>query len=106
MHYKRWKRNGGPWLSRPVYGSEDVGYSGLHKRLEKFNKGPCASCGREENVQWALNWEGDDIRFDGNHYYSPNLENYFLLCASCHKIYDKGQICIQRVSGSMKSLTS
>lgn len=59
---------------------DDVKYSGLHKWVKRNFGAPkvCEHCSNQESVQWA----------NKNHNYTRDREDWFELCASCHKLYD------------------
>ena len=66
----------------PNWKGDKVGYSGLHKWVSRHFGKPkeCEKCGRTGHriVQWA-NKTGKYLR---------ERKDWFVLCASCHKLYD------------------
>lgn len=61
---------------------QEVGYKGLHQRIEKIRGKPkhCELC----NTRKAKIYDWANI--SGN--YLPDIQDWFRLCRSCHKLYD------------------
>ena len=70
---------------------DDVGYSGVHRRLA-VDFGPasahrCADCGGDA-AQWSYSREDADERMSEDGPYSLNPEHYAPRCVPCHKAMD------------------
>ena len=63
---------------------DDVGYQGVHAWVRRKKGRPkiCEHCGKTTGkIEWA----------NKDHKYRRNLADYFSLCVSCHKKYDRKQ---------------
>jgi hypothetical protein len=83
----------GPRVDLPTYG-------GIHDRLEAWRGMPCDhSCdvcgGAGSRREWALLHEAPLIEIDGRgRRFSLDLNDYVLMCASCHRRYDRGTLSL------------
>lgn len=69
----------------PKWKGEKVSYRGLHQWVRR-NKGhgkKCATCGFESDLPRMIQWANRDGK------YRRNLDDFFPLCCSCHKIHDR-----------------
>ena len=91
-HYAQWQRSGeDPKPFGYKWGSDDVGYIGLHGRI-RSQRGlasllSCQHCGRRA-AQWAYDHTCPDERASEDGPYSINIMRYIPLCVSCHKRFD------------------
>lgn len=111
MHYKRWKANGDPAMTRrglagtehPGWKGDNCGYDAAHMRVKKLygsaRNHPCAQgcgamatgwsytydCPRELEVEMIDNRTGAVRKMR----YSPDPDRYEALCHSCHTSKDR-----------------
>lgn len=67
-------------VNAPHWKGDKIGYMGLHNWLRNnFIKNKCEKCTSTKSLQWSkLKGKG----------YERKRENFWVLCASCHKKYD------------------
>lgn len=66
-----------------LWKAKNQAYSTVHLQIDRlFNKGErCERCGAKENLQWS----------NKDHLYSLKREDWQVLCAKCHKVFDREQ---------------
>ena len=73
---------------------DDVGYHGVHKWIQKElgKASKCELCdgSRSKNYQWS----------NKDHKYKRDVNDYWQLCSSCHKIYDIYKFDMKYKSGA------
>lgn len=76
------KRTGASGESNHSWKGDEVGYSGIHKWVERQRGNPekCEFCGTTtaSKFEWA----------NLDHEYERDLDDYVRLCTSCHRRYD------------------
>ena len=79
----------------PSWIGDDVGYTGMHKRLmNSFGTpaGPCAHCGTTDptlNYEWSYtNDDPNELVDDKGHHYSADPTFYVRRCVPCHNELD------------------
>lgn len=77
--------------NHPNYRADDIGYNGLHQWLRKTYGNPvecelCEAVGKRVNGRWTLVWA-----LIKGFKYERKRGNFFGLCISCHRNYDKTQ---------------
>lgn len=97
MHWKRWRLNGDPTVSRRSWRwlGDQVGYVGMHDRLRNASgpasDHPCADCGQPA-ADWSYDHRDADqkveVRANGSLVYSTKIDHYQPRCVSCHKLLD------------------
>ena len=91
-HYAQWQRSGeDPKPFGYKWGSDDVGYVGLHGRIRSqrgwANTYTCQHCGKPAK-QWAYDHTDPLERHSKFGPFSVDIERYIPLCVSCHKRFD------------------
>ena len=94
-HYAQWQRSGEtPKPFGYKWGSDDVGYFGVHGRLAsqrgRADARTCEHCGKRA-AQWAYDHSCLNERASESGPFSIDLERYIPLCVSCHKRFDVSQ---------------
>lgn len=101
-HYTRWRSNGDPNIVRPNHFVRGGGYHAIHKWLYrhygKANRCTNPDCpGTSRRYHWA--------KLDGAAY-EHNRQNFTMLCAQCHRLYDQRPDWIRQTAITMAKHTN
>ena len=72
-----------------IWKGDKVGYFALHTWIDRNKQkiGMCIICNEYKRTQWA---NLHHIKNGGKYY--RNLDDYFEVCCSCHRVYDYHKI--------------
>lgn len=75
-----------------LWRGDKVGYSGKHRRVIKKLGQPslCSLCGRSDGSPRCYHWANISRE------YRLELTDWIRLCASCHQLYDKGKLSLNK----------